>query len=81
MEILRSIDNYFKTVEELIDAGVLIRENKGNVNMVAYDSSSDNLLGKQFGPMGYDESEMDAVRRELKENKRINVSRVMRLGE
>ncbi|MDD2483248.1 MAG: hypothetical protein PHE32_01230 [Candidatus Shapirobacteria bacterium] len=69
-----NIQGYIETRKELKNSKNLIDKSEGLVSMRVYNNSSSNLQGRQFGPMGYYENEMDAIRREIKKGDRVVVS-------
>lgn len=67
------VSGYIKTQQEIRASKNLIEESEGRVSMIVFDHQ-DNSQGKPFGPIGYREDEIDAIKREIKTGKRIIVS-------
>ena len=71
--IKNTVKGYIETKKEIKSSKELINQSEGRVSLTAYDDSS-NYQGKQFGPVGYYEDEIDAIKREIKNASRIVVS-------
>ena len=70
-EFFKKISDRFKTYKELKMSNNLIMSSD-YVIMTGYESEQDRF-GKNFGPRGYKEDEMDAVNREIKKVHRVKV--------
>jgi len=71
-QIKRNVSGYIETRRELRLGKSLINESEGRVNMTAYIDENDTQ-GKRFGPIGYNEDEYDALRREIKNAKKVKL--------